>query len=171
MNCRHCPTSLPPVQVITPTPFTDERGFFARVFDHKELGVEIAQINHSMTKVKGSIRGMHFQRAPFAEVKIVKCLKGSIFDVTVDLRKDSPTYLRWHGEVLSAENLKMLVVPQGFAHGFQSLEDDVEIIYFCSAPYNPESEGAVRYNDPKIGIEWPLPVTVVSAKDKEHPLL
>jgi dTDP-4-dehydrorhamnose 3,5-epimerase len=157
--------------VITPAPFTDERGFFVRVFDHEELGIEITQINHSMTKVKGSIRGMHFQRAPFAEVKIVKCLKGSIFDVAVDLRKDSPTYLKWHGEVLSAENLKMLVVPQGFAHGFQSLEDDVEITYFCSAPYNPESEGAVRYSDPKIGIEWPLPVSVVSAKDKVHPLL
>ena len=119
-----------------------------------------------MTKQKGTIRGMHFQNPPHAEMKIVRCVKGSIFDVAVDLRKDSPTLLRWHGEILSADNMKALVIPEGCAHGFQSLEDDVELVYISTSPYCKEAEGGIRFDDPKVQIQWPLPVTVISEKDR-----
>jgi len=157
--------------VISSEPFRDERGFFNRIFCQKELeviksGIVIVQINHSMTKQKGSIRGMHFQNPPYAEMKIVRCTKGSIFDVAVDLRKDSPTFLQWHGEVLSAENMKALVIPEGCAHGFQSLENDIEMVYMSTSPYCKEADDGIRFDDPKIGIQWPLSVTIVSEKDK-----
>ena len=159
------------VFVISSEPFRDDRGFFNRIFCRKELEVirpdiVIAQINHSMTGERGSIRGMHFQYQPYSEMKIVRCVKGSIFDVAVDLRKDSPTFLQWYGEVLSAENMKALVIPEGCAHGFQSLEDDIEMIYMSTAPYCKEAENGIRFDDPKIKIQWPLPVTVISEKDK-----
>jgi len=159
------------VTVISSEPFRDERGFFNRIFCQKELevirpGIMIAQINHSMTKQKGTIRGMHFQKPPHAEMKIIRCIKGSIFDVAVDLRKDSPTFLRWHGEILSAANMKALVIPEDCAHGFQSLEDDIEVIYMSTSPYCKKAEKGIRYNDPKTGIQWLLPVTVISEKDK-----
>jgi len=164
-------TKITGVVVIHSEPFKDERGFFNRIFCQKELeairpNIVIAQINHSMSKNKGTIRGMHFQNPPHAEMKIVRCISGSIFDVAVDLRKDSPTFLQWHGEILSAENMKALVIPEGCAHGFQSLEDDIEIIYISSSPYCKEAEGGIRYDEPKIGIQWPLPVTIISEKDK-----
>ena len=163
-------TKITGVVVIHSEPFEDERGFFNRIFCQKELGVirpdiKIAQINHSMTKTKGTIRGMHFQHSPHAEMKIVRCVKGSIFDVSVDLRRDSPTFLQWHGEILSAENMKALVVPEGCAHGFQSLEDDIEMVYLSTAPYCKEAEGGIRFDDPKINVKWQLPVTVISEKD------
>jgi dTDP-4-dehydrorhamnose 3,5-epimerase len=164
-------TKIAGVSVIHSEPFKDDRGFFNRIFCQKELdvirsGIVIAQINHSMTKTKGTIRGMHFQNPPHAEMKVVRCIKGSIFDVAVDLRKDSAAFLQWHGEILSADNMKALVIPEGCAHGFQSLEDDIEMIYMSTSPYNREAEGGIRFDDLKISIQWPLPVTLISEKDK-----
>jgi dTDP-4-dehydrorhamnose 3,5-epimerase len=114
---------------------------------------------------------MHFQRPPHAEVKLIRCLRGAILDVIVDMRKDSPTYLKHQGFELSAANRRLLYVPRGFAHGFQTLTDDIEVSYLVSAPYTPSAEGGVRYSDPKIGISWPLPVSVISDKDANWPLL
>lgn len=161
---------------IEPTPFTDDRGFFARVYCREELaaiGVTrgIAQVNHSRSRTTGTIRGLHYQKPPHAEAKIVKCVRGAVYDVAVDLRRDSPTFLQWHGELLSAENMRMLLVPEGFAHGFQSLEADSEVVYFVTEPYAPGCEGAVRFDDPRVGVRWPAPVTVVSDKDRAVPLL
>ena len=169
-------TKIEGIFAIHSEPFKDERGFFNRIFCQKELeaikpGIVIAQVNHSMTKTKGTIRGMHFQNPPHAEMKIIRCVKGSIFDVAVDLRKDSPTFLLWHGEVLSAENMKALVVPEGCAHGFQSLEDDIEMIYLHTQFYSKLSEGAIRYDEPKIAIKWSLDSTVISEKDSSYPFL
>ncbi|GHT86825.1 dTDP-4-dehydrorhamnose 3,5-epimerase [Spirochaetia bacterium] len=169
-------TKIVGVKIIVSDPFRDNRGFFNRVFCQKELeavrpGIVIAQINHSMTKQKGTIRGMHFQYPPYAEMKIVRCIKGSIFDVAVDLRKNSPAFLQWHGQVLSAENMKALVIPEGCAHGFQSLEDDIEMIYLHTAFYAKQSEGAIRHDEPKIGIEWPMNIEMVSEKDIFYPFL
>ena len=169
-------TKLNDVYIIEPEPFIDHRGKFYRVYcdnEFKEIGHDkrIVNVNASTTREKGSIRGMHFQYPPKAETKIVNCVKGAIFDVAVDLRNNSPTYLEWHGEILSEDNMKMMYVPEGFGHGFQSLEEDVEIIYFVTEFYSPDYEGGVRYNDPQIGIEWPLEVIDISDKDKNQPLV
>lgn len=169
-------TNIKDLYIIEPEPFIDHRGKFYRVFCENELNKighskRIVNVNSSTTLKKGSIRGMHFQYPPKAEIKIVKCVSGSIFDVAVDLRKNSPTYLQWHGEILSKENLKMLYVPEGFGHGFQALEDDVEIIYFVTEFYSPENEGGVRYNDPKVNVKWPLEVVDISEKDGKIPLI
>jgi dTDP-4-dehydrorhamnose 3,5-epimerase len=166
-------TKIDGVKIISSEPFHDNRGFFNRIFCQKELEVVrsnmiVAQINHSMTKAKGTIRGMHFQYPPHAEMKIIRCIKGSIFDVAVDLRKGSPTFLQWHGEVLSAENMKALVIPEGCAHGFQSLEDDIEMVYLHTASYNKDLEGTIRYNDPALNIKWPFDTVTVSEKDKSY---
>ncbi|GAB6038067.1 dTDP-4-dehydrorhamnose 3,5-epimerase [Fundidesulfovibrio butyratiphilus] len=161
--------------LVEPTPFRDERGFFSRIHCAKELQEAtgqtkpIAQINHSRTEEPGSIRGMHYQLPPYAEMKIIKCVRGAVFDVIIDLRKDSPTFLHWCGEILSADNLHLMVAPEGFAHGFQSLEPGSEVIYFVTEPYAAGKEAAVRFDDPRIGIKWPLPVTVVSQKDRATP--
>jgi dTDP-4-dehydrorhamnose 3,5-epimerase len=160
--------------VITPNPFVDNRGFFLRSFCTKEFGEQglsntFVQINHSGTKGIGSIRGMHFQYPPFAEVKVVKCTKGAIFDVIIDLRKDSPTFLKWEGVELSEENKRSIYIPQGFAHGFQTLTDDAEIIYLVSQFYNKESEGGIRYDEPAVNINWKLPVANISEKDLSIP--
>ena len=162
--------------VIEPEPFTDDRGIFARVFCQRELqnmphGKNIVQINHSMTRQKGAIRGMHFQQPPRAEIKMVKCLRGSVFDVMIDLRSDSSTFLKWHGEKLSAENMKMLYIPEGFAHGFQTLEQNSELLYLHTEFYSPEYEGSIRYDDPSLNILWPIEVTDISLRDQSHPLL
>jgi dTDP-4-dehydrorhamnose 3,5-epimerase len=169
-------TPLQGAFVIESEPFTDDRGIFARVFCQHELqgilyGKNIVQINHSITKQKGTIRGMHFQYPPKSEIKMVKCLRASVFDVMIDLRQDSPTFLKWHGEVLSAENMKMMVVPEGFAHGFQCLEDNSEIVYLVTQFYSPEHEEGVRYDDPMFNISWPLEPTDISEKDRKHSLL
>lgn len=169
-------TKIDGVKVILSEPFKDNRGFFNRIFCQKELeairpNIIPVQINHSMTKVKGTIRGMHFQYPPYAEMKIVRCIKGSIFDVAVDLRKNSSTFLKWHGEILSAENMKALVVPEGCAHGFQSLEDDIEMIYLHTEAYYKDSEGAIRYDEPKVDIKWPWSVINVSEKDMYYSFL
>lgn len=151
----------------------DDRGFLSRFFcaeEFLEAGVNkpIAQMNHTLTRKKGAVRGLHFQYSPHAETKLVSCLKGEILDIAVDLRKDSPTFLRWHGEILSADNRKSLLIPEGFAHGFQTLTEDCELIYLHTAFYRPEAEGALNVSDPKLGIAWPLPINDLSARDRSH---
>lgn len=154
----------------------DQRGFFSRFFCAQELAeagftLPIAQINHTFTARKGALRGLHFQYQPHAEDKFISCLRGEIFDVAVDLRRDSPTFLRWHAEILSADNARSLLVPQGFAHGFQTLTDDCELMYLHSRPYRADAESALNAADPMLGIAWPLPFTDISARDASHPLL
>ena len=154
----------------------DERGGFGRTMDAREFeahGMDsvYVQQNASVSAQAGTVRGLHFQRPPHAEAKLVRCLRGRILDVIVDLRRDSPTFMRHEGFELSAENGQMLYVPKGFAHGFQTLVDDVEVSYLVSAYYAPEAEGGLRHDDPQLGIRWPLPVTVLSAKDGAWPLL
>lgn len=169
-------TPLQNAFILEPEPFVDERGRFFRIFCQQELkkiGHEkpIVQINHSLTRKKGALRGMHFQHPPKAEIKIVKCLRGSVFDVLIDLRRNSSTFLQWYGETISSENMKMMYIPEGFAHGFQTLEDDSELLYFHTEFYSPEHEEGVRYNDPMINISWVLEVTDISPRDQRHPLL
>ena len=170
------PTKLAGAFTIDVQPFEDDRGFFTRTFSEEEfiehgLAKHFVQANHSGTKGRGVIRGMHFQNSPHCEVKLVKCVQGAIFDVIVDIRAGSPTFLQWFGAELSAENKRMMYVPEGFAHGFQSLTDYSEITYMVSAFYNKESEGGVRYDDAKVNIEWPLPVSLVSDKDQKIPYI
>lgn len=168
------PTKLEGSYVIDLEPFSDERGWFARYYCKNEFQQishqqEWVQMNHSVTYEKGTLRGMHFQLPPFREIKMVRCIAGVIFDVIVDIRKDSPTFLQWTGVELSADNKKMLYIPEGFAHGFQALTSNCELLYHHSAYYTPGAEGGLRYNDPAMKIEWPLPVTVLSARDANHP--
>ena len=169
-------TPLENAYIIEPEPFQDRRGQFARIFckrELKEIGLtkDIAQINHSITIQKGAVRGMHFQYPPKAEIKIVKCLRGSVFDVIVDLRKRSPTFLKWHGETLSAENMKMMYAPEGFAHGFQSLEENCELLYLHTEFYCPAYEGGLHVNDPSLGIVWPIEMRDISERDRTHPFI
>lgn len=169
-------TNLKGAYTIDLQPFRDERGLFARTYCQKEFEAighhkEFVQFNHSHTRHKGTLRGMHYQRPPHAETKLIRCIKGKVYDVIIDLRKDSPTFLKYLGVELSAQNMRMIYVPEGFAHGFQTLEDDTELIYHHTAFYVPEAEGGVRYNDPLINIKWPLPPTVLSEKDQKYPFL
>jgi dTDP-4-dehydrorhamnose 3,5-epimerase len=162
--------------IIDLEPFTDERGWFARYYCKDEFlkighTKEWVQMNHSFSRNKGAIRGMHFQLPPHSEIKMLRCIAGSVYDVIIDIRKNSPTFLQWTGVELSAENKRMLYIPEGFAHGFQCLEDNCELIYHHSAFYIPGAEGGIRYNDPMINIKWPLPLTVISARDKGQPYL
>ncbi|MDD3312405.1 dTDP-4-dehydrorhamnose 3,5-epimerase family protein [Pseudodesulfovibrio sp.] len=173
---RFEPLPLAGAHAIIPEPRGDERGWFGRFFCDEELRAvgladPIRQINRSATRLGGTVRGLHFQRPPFAETKIVSCLRGAIHDVIVDIRRGSPTFLRWTARVLTGENREMLYVPAGFAHGFQALEDDVEIQYFVTRPYAPGHEGGLRFDDPALAIGWPLDVAVVSDKDRAHPLI
>jgi dTDP-4-dehydrorhamnose 3,5-epimerase len=152
----------------------DERGFFARAFCQREfaaagLETQFVQANTSLTRRKGSIRGMHYQLPPSSEVKLVRCVRGAVMDVVVDIRPQSPTFKGWFSAELSAENRRMMYVPKGFAHGFQSLTEDAELSYMVSAWYDQPNERSLRYNDPAIGITWPLPVADVSAKDAGAP--
>ena len=151
----------------------DERGFFARLFcinefDQNQADRNIVQINNSLSRDKGTLRGIHYQLSPKSETKIVRCIKGSLWDVFVDLRPDSPTFLQWFGETLSAENRRMMFVPKGFGHGFITLEPDTEAIYFVTEFYSPEHERGLRWDDPKIGIEWPIEPVIISEKDRQH---
>ncbi|MGE0676316.1 dTDP-4-dehydrorhamnose 3,5-epimerase family protein [Pseudolabrys sp.] len=169
-------TPLNGVVVVSRARIEDARGSLSRFFCAVELGAvgwkkSIAQINMSTTDLKGTIRGMHFQRPPAAEMKLVTCIKGEIFDVAVDLRASSPTFLKWHGERLSAENGRALMISEGFAHGFQTLTDDVELLYCHSASYVPFHEGGVRADDPTLAIQWPLSTSAMSVRDRSHPLI
>ena len=169
-------TSIKGLKVVHRKPIADDRGFLSRLYcdsDFKLMGVHkpISQINHTLTNRMGAIRGMHYQLPPFAEVKLVSCIRGEIFDVAVDLREGSPTYLKWHAEILSAENQRSLLIPEGFAHGFQTLTDNCELIYLHTAPYSKEHEGGLNYGDKKININWPLETVEVSDRDQMHPLI
>lgn len=154
----------------------DERGFLARLFCAEELAVAgwkqpIAQVNHTYTAKLGTVRGMHFQRPPCAEMKLVSCIRGEVWDVAVDLRADSPTFLHWHAERLSADNSRALLIPEGFAHGFQALSDACELLYLHSAAYSSEAEAGLNPKDPMLSIPWPLDIIELSARDAQHPLL
>lgn len=131
----------------------------------------IAQINHTLTRHRGMIRGMHFQRVPHAEAKLITCLRGEVFDVAVDLRKDSPTFLQWFGQVLSPENRRSMYIPPGCAHGFQAMADDCELVYLHSAVYAPSAEGGIHPQDPAVAIAWLLPVSMMSNRDQGHPMI
>lgn len=168
------PTELEGAFVIELQRFEDNRGFFARtwapdVFERHGLVSRIAQMNLSYNRTKGTVRGMHFQHAPYAETKLVRCIRGAILDVIIDLRPGSPSFKRWIGVELTAENRRALYVPEGFAHGFQTLVDDVEVMYQVSQEYTPSAEGGVCHNDPAFGITWPLPPTEMSPKDMRWP--
>jgi dTDP-4-dehydrorhamnose 3,5-epimerase len=169
-------TPLPGLSLIQRHPVGDERGYLERLFCSDELrgliGTRaIVQINHTLTANAGTVRGMHFQHPPHAEMKLVTCLRGEVFDVAVDLRQVSPTFLHWHAEHLSADNHRTLLIPEGFAHGFQTLTDDCELLYLHTAAYQPEAEGGLNALDPRLGIRWPLPVLDRSPRDLEHPPL
>ena len=162
--------------VIERSPYRDHRGAFSRLFCTNEFSEipgsrQIMQINHSSTKASGAVRGMHFQQPPHAEMKFITCLKGKVFDVAVDIRQNSPTYLKWYAEILSPANNKSLVIPEGFAHGFQTLTDDCEMLYFHTAAYQSAAESGLHPLDPALNIQWPLAITVMSERDSSHSFL
>lgn len=163
-------TKLSGAYVIDIEAIEDERGFFARSwckneFEKLGLNPKLVQCNISFNKKKGTIRGMHFQGSPYEEAKLVRCTRGSIYDVIIDLRSDSPTYLQWFSIELTSDNRKMLYIPEGFAHGFQTLEDNTEVFYQMSEYYHPENAKGIRWNDPTIDITWPLENPTISLKD------
>lgn len=169
-------TPLSGLMVVESRAVGDARGSFARLFCERELAPlhlpgPIVQINHSFTAAQGTVRGMHFQRPPKAEAKLVRCLRGRVWDVAVDLRRGSPTYLKWHAVELTPENRLALYLPQGFAHGFQTLAPDCELLYLHTEFYSPEFEGGLRHDDPALAIPWPLPVIGLSTRDAAHPLV
>jgi dTDP-4-dehydrorhamnose 3,5-epimerase len=175
---RFTVSSLPlaGLQKITRQTLGDNRGYLSRLFCSDELRnvgwvKPIAQINHTFTQKQGVVRGMHFQRPPYAEMKLVSCIKGEVWDVAIDLRQRSPTFLQWHAEKLSADNQCALLIPEGFAHGFQTLSPECELLYLHSMPYNAEHEDALNMLDPTLNIEWPLAITEVSERDKTHPTI
>lgn len=170
-----CDTSLRGAYVIEPERLDDERGFFARTWDARAfadrgLNTALAECSISFNRQRGTLRGMHFQRAPHEEAKVVRCTLGAIYDVIIDLRPASATFRRWIGEELTAENRRMLYIPEGFAHGFQTLEDDSEVLYQISTPYVPDHGAGVRWNDPAFGIRWPeVPERIMSDRDRLYP--
>lgn len=170
------PLSLPGSYIVDLQTHEDDRGSFARAFCREEfanhgLESDLVQANICFNNERGIVRGMHFQRAPNAEDKLVRCIAGSIFDVVVDNRPESSTFGHWVGEELSAENGRMMYVPKGFAHGYQTLVDGAVALYLVTAAYAPEAEGGLRFDDPAIGIEWPLEASSVSEKDEQWPLI
>lgn len=167
-------TPLGSLKVVTRQSSHDRRGSLRRLFCDDELASagwtkSVAQINHSYTKRRGTVRGLHFQRPPKAEMKLVSCIRGEIWDVAVDIRIGSPTFLRWHAINLSQDNERALLIPEGFAHGFQALSDDVELIYCHSAPYSPSDEEGLSVLDASLEIRWPLPVVELSSRDAGYP--
>jgi dTDP-4-dehydrorhamnose 3,5-epimerase len=169
-------TPIEGLKVLLREPVGDSRGFLERMFCAQTfaqiLGEKtIAQINRTLTGKRGSVRGMHFQNTPHAETKFVTCLRGEVFDVVVDVRKNSPTFLHWHGELLTQDNHATLLIPEGFAHGFQTLSSNCEMLYFHTAAYHADSEGALNAQDPRLAINWPLAITEQSERDKSHGLI
>jgi dTDP-4-dehydrorhamnose 3,5-epimerase len=167
-------TKLPGAYVVDVERREDDRGFFARGWCQREfeahgLTARLAQVNLSYNKKAGTLRGMHYQRAPWEEAKLVRCTAGAVYDAIIDLRPDSPTYRQWVGVELTADNYRMLYVPEGFAHGFQTLTDGAAVTYQVTQFYAPGAEGGVRWDDPAFGVEWPLPVGVISEKDRSWP--
>ncbi len=168
------PTALKDATLIDIEKREDARGFFARAWCAEEyeqhgLDTALAQCSISFNHKRGTLRGMHWQAEPHGEVKVVRCTAGAIYDVIVDVRPESPTFRKWIGVELSASNRRMLYIPKGFAHGFQTLADDTEVFYFISAFYAPDAARGARYNEPAFGIAWPLPVSVIAAKDEAWP--
>jgi dTDP-4-dehydrorhamnose 3,5-epimerase len=167
-------TPLPGLKLIQRNPIGDHRGYFERMFCRIELeslmpGKNIVQINHTLTAKRGTVRGLHFQHPPCAETKIISCLRGEVFDVAVDLRLGSPTFLLWHAEILSANNNRTLLIPEGFAHGFQALADNCELLYLHTAAYEPSAEDGLNVLDPRLNIRWPEAVIELSSRDASHP--
>lgn len=170
MDIEHTP--LPGVMVLTPRRFGDHRGFFSESWSRKVLAshgidIDFVQDNHSLSAAVGTVRGLHFQGPPHAQDKLVRCGRGALFDVAVDIRKGSPTWGQWYGAELSFENGRQLLVPAGFAHGFMTLMPETEIVYKCSDYYAPETEGALLWSDPAIGIDWPLSGITPAISDKD----
>jgi dTDP-4-dehydrorhamnose 3,5-epimerase len=166
-------TPLEGLKLIQRKRIADNRGYLERLFCNEEMstlipGRSVVQINHSLTVKCGAVRGLHFQYPPHAEVKMVSCLRGEVFDVAVDVRHNSPTFMHWRGEILSAENGKSMLIPEGYAHGFQTLTSDCELIYLHTAAYHPEAEGALNVSDPRLNIAWPLPIDDLSERDRSH---
>ncbi|WP_126455408.1 dTDP-4-dehydrorhamnose 3,5-epimerase [Sulfuriflexus mobilis] len=169
-------TPLSGLMVVQRKATEDHRGYLSRLYSAEEFSEAgfnkpIAQINQTLTRKKGAVRGLHFQHPPYAETKFVSCLKGEVLDVAVDIRSGSPTFLQWHSEILSATNRRGLLIPEGYAHGFQALTEDCELIYLHTAAYHPEAEGALNVADPRLGIVWPLPIDDLSERDRNHSLL
>jgi dTDP-4-dehydrorhamnose 3,5-epimerase len=169
-------TSIEGLQIIHRQPTCDARGYLERLFCTDELVTiidkrNIVQINHTLTANRGTVRGMHFQSPPHAEMKLVSCMRGEVFDVAVDLRKGSPTFLKWHGEILSEKNHRTFCIPEGFAHGFQTLTEDCELIYLHTAAYAPDAEAGLNALDPHLAISWPMPTAERSARDQHHAML
>lgn len=169
-------TFLPGLFFVDLKPLKDIRGQLKRLYCNDEFinimnNKPISQINYTFTNKKGSVRGLHYQIKPFSEKKIITCIKGEVCDVAVDLRKNSPTFLRHFSIILSEKNNKMIVIPEGFAHGFQTLKDNCEMMYFHSKPFNSKSERGINSLDPKLNIRWPLNITQISDKDKNHAFL
>ena len=169
-------TPLQGLKIIQRKPLGDSRGYLERLFCQTDFadflkGQTIAQINHTFTVKIGTLRGLHFQLPPYAETKFVQCLKGEVYDVAVDVRFDSPTFLSYHAEILSAANHKTFLIPVGFAHGFQTMTEDCEMLYFHTSPYYSNAEAALNALDSKLAIQWPLPVTEQSLRDKQHPMI
>lgn len=169
-------TKLEGVVIIEPDAFADNRGFFMESWNKKKmaeagLDYDFVQDNHSKSTVKGTLRGIHFQKGDKAQAKLVRCVKGVVLDVAVDLRKNSPTFKQWVGVELSEENKKQLLIPRGFGHGFVTLTDDVEFLYKADNYYAPEADAGIRWNDPEIGVEWGIENPILSEKDKKNPFL
>lgn len=169
-------TPLEGAYIVQAEPLADNRGWFARTYSRKEFQAighkgEWIQQNHSFTENQGTVRGLHFQLPPYSEIKLVRCVAGAVYDVIVDLRSGSPTFLKSFGAELSAANKGMMYIPQGFAHGFQTLQPDTELVYNHSEEYQPSSEGGLRFDDPILSIPWPMEVTAISGRDQAHPYI
>jgi len=169
-------TQLSGVKLVERSLIEDDRGFFSRFYcvqEFSDVGLDkpIVQINHTLTRKKGAVRGLHFQHPPYAETKLVSCVKGEVWDVAVDIRQGSPTFLKWHGEILSEQNHHSLLIPEGFAHGFQALTNDCELIYLHTESYRAEAEGGLNVEDPMLDIEWPCSIEELSDRDRGHEFL
>lgn len=170
------PTHIEGLYTVAVQKLRDERGIFARTYcknEFKQIGFdkEFVQFNHSLNKNKGTVRGMHFQQQPYAETKLIRCVQGAVYDVAVDLRKNSPTFLRWFGVELNEENLLSVLIPAGFAHGFQTVTDNAALIYHHTEFYTPQADSGIRFDDPALKIEWPAPPVFVSEKDRGYGLI
>ncbi len=169
-------TKLDGVVIITPDVFGDHRGFFMESWSERKmeeagLHYNFVQDNHSMSSIRGTLRGIHFQKGDKAQAKLVRCVRGAVLDVAVDLRHASPTYKQWVAVELSAENKKQLLIPRGFGHGFVTLTDEVEFLYKADNYYAPEADGGIRWNDPEIAVDWGVEKPILSAKDEKNPFL